>query len=114
MRVTSVNGELNPPFISQKGVDYLQNNFDTNGLGKPNKKQINFQKHPNLGFFPIFFHPSIVIKLFFFLDIFVDSYAKCGTTLMIHVIYQILKHAKVPMAGASEQDMADPWTAVQN
>ena len=56
MCVTSCNGELNPPFISAKGINYLKKNFNSNEL-----------------------------------DIFVDTYAKCGTTVGIKMVYKILE-----------------------
>lgn len=56
MCVTSCDGELNPPFISSKGIKWLKSNFNTGEL-----------------------------------DIFVDTYAKCGTTVGIKMIYKILE-----------------------
>ena len=51
MCVTACDGELNPPFISAKGINWLKGNFDSNEL-----------------------------------DIFVDTYAKCGTTVACKMV----------------------------
>jgi len=46
-------------------------------------------------------------------DIFVDTYAKCGTTLTIHMVYQIyVVGLNITPYGASKEDMSDPWNAV--
>ena len=45
-------------------------------------------------------------------DIFVDTYAKCGTTLCIKLVYQIYKSIGKICDGASAEDMSDPWNAV--
>eukprot|EP00486_Rosalina_sp_Unknown_P006239 CAMPEP_0201574592 /NCGR_PEP_ID=MMETSP0190_2-20130828/19175_1 /ASSEMBLY_ACC=CAM_ASM_000263 /TAXON_ID=37353 /ORGANISM="Rosalina sp." /LENGTH=332 /DNA_ID=CAMNT_0048003035 /DNA_START=723 /DNA_END=1719 /DNA_ORIENTATION=- len=77
MCVTSCNGELNPPFISAKGINYLKGNFDSNEL-----------------------------------DIFVDTYAKCGTTVGIKMIYKILEANDKISAGSNKDKLNDPWNAV--
>lgn len=56
MCVTACDGELNPPFISAKGIQWLKKNFKANEL-----------------------------------DIVVDTYAKCGTTVGIKMVYKILE-----------------------
>merc|ERR1711971_104755 len=75
MCVTACDGELNPPFISAKGINWLKNNFDSNEL-----------------------------------DIFVDTYAKCGTTVAIKMIYKILEAEGV--LPPSKTSLNSPWTAV--
>jgi len=75
MCVTACDGELNPPFISAKGINWLKNNFDSTEL-----------------------------------DIFVDTYAKCGTTVAIKMIYKILE-AEGQMS-PPKASLNSPWTAV--
>lgn len=54
MNVTSYEGELLPPFLSAKGIKWLNDNFKTNDR-----------------------------------DIFIDTYAKSGTTLTIKLVHQV-------------------------
>ena len=54
MNVTSYFGELLPPFLSAKGISWLNKNFKANKL-----------------------------------DIFIDTYAKSGTTLTIKLVHQV-------------------------
>ncbi len=54
MNVTSYEGELLPPFLSAKGISWLNENFRTNKL-----------------------------------DIFIDTFAKSGTTLTIKLVHQV-------------------------
>eukprot|EP00484_Ammonia_sp_Unknown_P022791 CAMPEP_0197030102 /NCGR_PEP_ID=MMETSP1384-20130603/9407_1 /TAXON_ID=29189 /ORGANISM="Ammonia sp." /LENGTH=785 /DNA_ID=CAMNT_0042459385 /DNA_START=13 /DNA_END=2370 /DNA_ORIENTATION=+ len=77
MCVTSCNGELNPPFISAKGINYLKQHFQSNEL-----------------------------------DIFVDTYAKCGTTVGIKMVYKILEANGKVSAGSNKEKLNDPWNAV--
>eukprot|EP01084_Bolivina_argentea_P302324 521819_1 len=77
MCVVSCNGELNPPFISSKGIEWLQQHFESNEL-----------------------------------DIFVDTYAKCGTTVGIKMVYKILEAHNRVSAGSNAEKLNDPWNAV--
>eukprot|EP00483_Globobulimina_turgida_P001829 UN01831 len=77
MCVTSCDGELNPPFISAKGIKYLKSNFVSNEF-----------------------------------DIFVDTYAKCGTTVAIKMVYKILQANNKISAGSNGNNLNDPWSAV--
>eukprot|EP01084_Bolivina_argentea_P274924 468729_1 len=77
MCVTNCDGELNPPFISAKGINYLKSNFISNDL-----------------------------------DIFVDTYAKCGTTVGIKMVYKILEAKNKISAGSNKNKLNDPWNAV--
>ena len=36
-------------------------------------------------------------------DVFVDTYAKCGTTLCIHLVYQIFSRVGIQCSGASKE-----------
>ena len=55
MNVTSYEGELLPPFLSGKGIKWLNDNFKTNKF-----------------------------------DVFIDTYAKSGTTLTIKLVHQVV------------------------
>eukprot|EP01083_Nonionella_stella_P192152 710614_1 len=77
MCVTSCDGELNPPFISSKGINYLKNNYISNEF-----------------------------------DIFIDTYAKCGTTVGIKMVYKILETNNKISAGSNSNKLNDPWNAV--
>lgn len=77
MCVTSCDGELNPPFISAKGIKWLKENFHANDL-----------------------------------DIVVDTYAKCGTTVGIKMVYKILEAFGQTPAGSNSKMLNDPWNAV--
>jgi len=77
MCVTSCDGELNPPFISSKGIKYLKSNYNANEL-----------------------------------DIYIDTYAKCGTTVGVKMVYKILEAFNKISAGSNKQKLNDPWNAV--
>eukprot|EP00486_Rosalina_sp_Unknown_P000038 CAMPEP_0201564402 /NCGR_PEP_ID=MMETSP0190_2-20130828/2692_1 /ASSEMBLY_ACC=CAM_ASM_000263 /TAXON_ID=37353 /ORGANISM="Rosalina sp." /LENGTH=177 /DNA_ID=CAMNT_0047980553 /DNA_START=32 /DNA_END=562 /DNA_ORIENTATION=- len=77
MNVTAYEGELLPPFLSAKGIKWLNNNFKTNKL-----------------------------------DVFIDTYAKSGTTLTIKLVHQILSTSQQKIASSDEKCMSDPWRAV--
>jgi len=77
MCVTACDGELNPPFISAKGINWLKKNFNANEL-----------------------------------DIVVDTYAKCGTTVGIKMIFKIMEVFGESPAGSNSEMLNDPWNAV--
>merc|ERR1719225_2165523 len=77
MNVTNYNGELLPPFLSAKGIKWLNDNYKANAL-----------------------------------DVFIDTYAKSGTTLTIKLVHQILSANNEKIAVSDASQMSDPWKAV--